>query len=600
MSAFKKKKLPPKVENMTKEEVIYFLKKKRDCEAVAQSIVVTLLENKVSEDTFIQSLRFIAQSHYDDITEERAITKVCGYPLCSKMLSDKLPSQQFMISCKTNQVYDITARKNFCSNVCYKASVFIKEQILPSPLWCRDKKNIPNFQLMSRDTKGIPGEVVDLTLVKKIETDEIKDSGFSSYLDFTEASLSQMDIEGKKVNLESVEVEDQAMEEEEKDKVFDLDGEVAMDVGEPEVSVKPVEKKVDDTKSKKKPLMPSGKILGEIVERKPENRIDPIISAGQKMQDVEDGKNAVIRKDNLVKQVERRKEMFFKPKKVKKEPKPLSAAIVHIEKCLGEWFSLETMLFLFGDVRVKQMVSDKGESIKVYLNNVANGLLYKSTSYDQYQLLCRKLNLLELEDRKFDSKVTSAKELKPLPHYSMLQEESERLDIKVRAFLKGDMEMPIKKEAKINNETITIEDNDEKTTNLPLVDKTAQHALRRKIVLNSLNRVLPDLLQSLGLSSREVSSDVRLLVATFNLQAHNIVFKPAQWSMIVMIFIKLLSIRDGKLKHALEQDRANTHLQLLLMSYQQDGGYLDRFILWLTDIDRLLDTNVLHNSTVPT
>lgn len=583
---------------MTKEEVIYFLKKKRDCEAVAQSVVVTLLENKVTEESFIQSLRFIARSHYDDITEERAITKVCGYPLCCKQLPDKLPSQQFMISCKTNKVYDITARKNFCSNICYKASVFIKEQILPSPLWCRDKNDIPKFELMPRDTKGILGEEVDLTLVKKIETDELKDSGFSSFLDFTEASLSQMDIEGKKVNLESVEVEDQVMEEEEKDIILDLDGEVAMEVVESEISVKPVEKpvekKVEDTKGRKKPLMPSGKILGEIVERKPENRIDPIISAGQKMQDIEDGKNAVIRKENLVKQEERRKEKLVKPKKVKKkEPKPISAAIVHIEKCLGEWFSLETMLFLFGDVRVKQMVSDKGESIKVYLNNVANGLLYKSTSYDQYQLLCRKLNLLELEDRKFDSKVTSAKELKPLPHYSMLQEESERLDIKVRAFLKGDMEMPIKKEAKINNETIAeSEDNDEKATNLPLVDKTAQHALRRKIVLNSLNRVLPDLLQSLGLPSREVSSDVRLLVATFNLQAHNIVFKPAQWSMIVMIFIKLLSIRDVKLKYALEQDRASTHLQLLLMSYEQDGGYLDRFILWLTDIDRLLDSNI--------
>ena len=41
----------------------------------------------------------------------------------------------------SRQVYDITERKNFCSDDCYKKSNFLKSQLATSPLWLREKEN---------------------------------------------------------------------------------------------------------------------------------------------------------------------------------------------------------------------------------------------------------------------------------------------------------------------------------------------------------------------------------------------------------------------------------------------------------------------------
>jgi hypothetical protein len=50
---------------------------------------------------------------------------------------------------------------------------------------------------------------------------------------------------------------------------------------------------------------------------------------------------------------------------------------------------------------------------------------------------------------------------------------------------------------------------------------------------------LPDLLRTFGLSSREISGDVRSLVTTFTLGANNITFKPPEWSLLGLIIIKM-------------------------------------------------------------
>lgn len=58
----------------------------------------------------VLQLPFINQGHYQDIVEERAITKLCGYSLCGKRIPD-MPKKQYFISTKSNRVYDITERK---------------------------------------------------------------------------------------------------------------------------------------------------------------------------------------------------------------------------------------------------------------------------------------------------------------------------------------------------------------------------------------------------------------------------------------------------------------------------------------------------------
>lgn len=577
----KLKKKPKKIEEMTKEQIRQAILKKRECNTKAQQIVESLLERGVTDKYLLQCLPDINQAHFEDIFEERSIIQLCGYPLCQNMLSTKdIPKQKYRISLKTNKVYDITARKNFCSNNCYNAAMYVKKQMLTSPLWFREYEDMPTFHLLNVDTSGGMGEEVDVTLVDPIQITNKK--SFTSINDFAQASLvdvpenaldniaeneeSNNDINTiidtiKNVSIQSTNVQDgdDATSSQPESVNKQENAVLHHEVSQNQITDNPVKKPVPN------PL----NIVGEIIE-KPERKIDPIIT--------EPPVPISIEKEN--------KEL--KKSKVLQKKQPLVTALtIEVEKCLADWFTLDTMLLLFGDEKVREMVADKGECIKEYLNNYAKGIFYSSNAYDQYQALCKKLNMLEFEDRKADSEIFK-RETKPLPDYTMLQEESKKMQLKVKAFFSGETEVP----NTVIEETVQpLVTNEENTTNIPLVDKNSQNALRRRIVCQHLHKVLPDLLRSLGLLSLQISADVRLLVNTFKLKAKNIMFKPIQWTLIAIIFIKLLSLRDKRLEHLLEQQTAYQHMQLLLLSYKQDGGYLDRLISWLTDIDRLLDTN---------
>ncbi|XP_053695941.1 putative RNA polymerase II subunit B1 CTD phosphatase RPAP2 homolog [Sabethes cyaneus] len=139
-------KLPRKARNFSKVQLQLALRKKKECNAKAQSVVEALLEPTDNVEWFLHSLRDINQCHFDDVIQERAIQRICGYPLCKEKLTN-LPNQKYIISLSNKKVYDITERKNFCSGSCYKASSYIKAQMLTSPLWLRDQEDIPKFKL---------------------------------------------------------------------------------------------------------------------------------------------------------------------------------------------------------------------------------------------------------------------------------------------------------------------------------------------------------------------------------------------------------------------------------------------------------------------
>ncbi|XP_039430810.1 putative RNA polymerase II subunit B1 CTD phosphatase RPAP2 homolog [Culex pipiens pallens] len=173
--------LPRKVKNFSKAQLQLALRKKKECNAKALQIVEALLEPVTDVDRFLLMLQDINQCHFEDVIQERAISLNCGYPLCPKQL-DKIPSQKYAISLASKKVFDITERKNFCSGQCYKASNYIKNQMLTSPLWLRDQEDIPEFRLHSSEpevkkpaTSKLPpttgGMVVDLA---GINTDDLK------------------------------------------------------------------------------------------------------------------------------------------------------------------------------------------------------------------------------------------------------------------------------------------------------------------------------------------------------------------------------------------------------------------------------------------
>ncbi|KAK3747833.1 hypothetical protein QZH41_015982, partial [Actinostola sp. cb2023] len=57
-------------------------------EEKAHRIVEQLvLEKNIDENYLLEIGNYITPTHYCDITEERALAKVCGYPLCSNTVS---------------------------------------------------------------------------------------------------------------------------------------------------------------------------------------------------------------------------------------------------------------------------------------------------------------------------------------------------------------------------------------------------------------------------------------------------------------------------------------------------------------------------------
>ncbi|XP_071554256.1 putative RNA polymerase II subunit B1 CTD phosphatase RPAP2 homolog isoform X2 [Temnothorax nylanderi] len=138
---------------MSKAQLQLAVIKKKQCDAKALAIVVQLLESHLDPDWLLQNLGLISKSHMEDVIEERAIVKLCGYVLCSNQLTVVI-RQKYHISTRENKVYNVSKRKNFCSSSCYGAANYLLEQMLESPLWMREKEDIPVFQILPLSSKS--------------------------------------------------------------------------------------------------------------------------------------------------------------------------------------------------------------------------------------------------------------------------------------------------------------------------------------------------------------------------------------------------------------------------------------------------------------
>lgn len=89
---------------------------------------------------------------------------------------------------------------------------------------------------------------------------------------------------------------------------------------------------------------------------------------------------------------------------------------------------------------------------------------------------------------------------KPLPDYSALKREAETMELKIKAFYSGNLELEEKKVTFAEDTKSTDADNsDERQPQIPLVHLHSQRSLRKGIVLNGLNRVLVLYVYSLNL-----------------------------------------------------------------------------------------------------
>ncbi|XP_063238782.1 putative RNA polymerase II subunit B1 CTD phosphatase RPAP2 [Bacillus rossius redtenbacheri] len=504
--------LPRRVEQMSKEVLQATLIKKRECNRRAQLIVEGFLEETVHQDWFLSSLQYISESHFQDAVEERALTKLCGYPLCRGKLPPA-PPQQFRISTRLNKVYDITDRKNFCSNRCCAAAKFLKQQLLSSPLWLRDKEAAPAFILLpaagpsegvgdelefsvekvaaSEREQSCKGPVDEHLVTRSSEPETLAPVAGGVQGNHSECEGRQADAAGRILDAGCDKLQRAGSAErftcEFKDKTSITTGvggsnELAL-VAE---TINSIDQGMIDCKLSKMSGSPSDKSSdsGCLVSKHTGDSRSLDIKCTLKSESMSSRivTDSEILTESAVGEAREGRSKCSRGKKHRgkrdiEEP-GLHSIVLYVEKCMKEWFTMDTLRLLTKE-KSRELLGDAG---------------------------------------------------------------------------------------------------------VPLVDQHAQAALRRRIVLDRLNRVVPDLLAALG-ASCDVSGDLRQLVTTFRLGAHNISFHQPEWNLVGLILMNILSLKNVRLQGQLRSKKVRDSQTMILLSFQLDSGYIDRLLCWLTDVD---------------
>ncbi|XP_017759655.1 PREDICTED: putative RNA polymerase II subunit B1 CTD phosphatase Rpap2 [Eufriesea mexicana] len=602
---------------MSKAQMQLAIIKKKQCDAKALTIIEQLLEPKIDSQWLLYNLRYINRSHMEDVIEERAIIKLCGYVLCNNALTTTI-NQRYHISTKKNKVYDITRRKNFCSSCCYGACNYILEQMLTSPLWLRDKEEIPEFKILktidelNKNTIGDEIYLTDVQMVlnpknidEHIETNEIgKNSKNVSFSKCPEINMYNEYIIKNNENMQRSNIikKPNVCTEFPKDihaEFKDMKNESVNLKNEDTIS----EECLKDNNVKKIPIVGNNILLNNTVIQ--DNKIVNKNAIGlredknQNIKSTEQNnlfelsetehniaitkQNIIISNKDLAHKIKQNKCEDYKHKSSikKKQSNEFYNLAMHIEHNIREWITKDTISLLSGEEDIK------------------NQLLENIVQHDKYLHLCKKLNKLQLEDEKDDHISLTTNSLRPLPHLSTLQEEGKKMELKVRAFYKGSMVIENNK-----NDSEVAEQDNNFTPVLPLTETHAPKMLRRRIFLDKLGRILPDLLCALASNklpqytySSEKSTLIKVLINTFSLSAANVIFKTTEWTLVGLIIIKMLSMIDYELKVLLATKQASMYISMILMSYKLDSNYLDRLVMELinnTDISNIDNAVNIH------
>jgi hypothetical protein len=135
---------------------------KSKCLEIVESL---LTEESIAEKEFIEKCEFLTKNYYNDIITERSLIDLCGYGLCQNKLSFTQSgfksSQKYRISIKYNKVFEITERKMFCSNLCFKSSNYLREQLNEEPIYWTNDSSFKNKIHLFKESVGQLGyEVV--------------------------------------------------------------------------------------------------------------------------------------------------------------------------------------------------------------------------------------------------------------------------------------------------------------------------------------------------------------------------------------------------------------------------------------------------------
>ncbi|KAM3915455.1 putative RNA polymerase II subunit B1 CTD phosphatase RPAP2 [Leptodactylus fuscus] len=499
------------------------IRKKIESEKRALQIVERLLENNIKEDFLMDCARFISPSHYKDVVEERSIIKICGYPICNTKL-ENVPKQKYKISTKTNKVYDITERKCFCSNYCYRASKYYEVQIPKTPLWGREEERPPEIKLLLEGKSGRSGEEIHLT-ERRVTVSEIEKPRLT-----TEGSANS-DEEGEH---EQAFVSSVIPVPEQNHK----DSELLQDSGNVTQ-----EEKTPDMVDKDQNLADVTARLSHCGLKDHEKTSDPQeetaaqdVGHMSKMAGSSEVVTGVTRRAVSKTGAEHLRKLLSKSKKATQEanvsPVVVKSSMLQIlTRTLNEWKSEDTLRYLFGTDYVIEHKEDL--------------LVIKEQDLDEDDL---DLDNDDLEDSSASSTTLNEslpfknenRVSKPLPNYAKLRKETEILDVRVREFFKGNYVLPEEVEQKENKHKEEPQETTSWAPPLPLVDSCSQQQIRKRIVMEKLKKVLPAILIPLQISYSDVSKELHDLVKTFRFTNTNIIHTVPEWSIIAIVLLSVL------------------------------------------------------------
>ncbi|KFU96429.1 Putative RNA polymerase II subunit B1 CTD phosphatase RPAP2, partial [Chaetura pelagica] len=519
------------------------MRKKIEFEKKALHIVEQLLEENITEEFLLNSGKCITPSHYKDIVDERSIIKLCGYPLCQNKL-ENVPKQKYRISTKTNRVYDITERKCFCSNFCYKASKYFEAQISRSPVWMREEEKPPDIELLKEGQSGQSGEEVKLC-DEAIKASDIENPSISSNphesVSHDTASDSSSDTEQEFVS--SVLPGSQSgsaslarqlhrssiLKKKQAQKVYS--NSKTEDSGVVEATEQLSNCKLDAQEE-----MYACSVDNKITVMPSKNTTLEKSSASENYENTCSGSQIVFL--GVSKRGAEHLKRTLANSKEQKDPANSKGSLLEVLKqTFLEWRTEETLKFLYGTDYTScssECVSSANQENEELdeddldaaddLNTVAGGESENSLNYSL----------------PFTS---PGGVVKPVPSYEKLKKETEFLELRVKEFYRGKCILAEEAVTHAQAEEHPSKDKDDQQEdlNFPLVDSNAQMQIRKRIVLEKLSKALPAVLGPLQIAPGDVYTELKNLIKTFRLTNRNIIHKMPEWTLIAIVLLSVLS-----------------------------------------------------------
>ncbi|XP_077394161.1 putative RNA polymerase II subunit B1 CTD phosphatase rpap2 isoform X2 [Festucalex cinctus] len=557
-----------------REAIRETLRERLELEKRALQVVKRLLEDSVSDDFLLDCAKFITSANYKDAVEERFITKLCGYPLCSNKLG-KIPKQQYKISTKTNKVYDITERKSFCSNFCYKASKEFELQISKTPLWLRQDERPPEIKLRKKGDTGSSGEEVCLT-VKCLQEEDIEQPLNTQNEEhqercFTSSHSDSSDDEREQDFISSVVSREhrprvhwgeRPKRKNEGEGVGQTEGEKRKVVSRRRQQKQKAEKEgkmrrdgSSSCETSHEELREEAKVE-EVVEQlnscSLHTSTSPITESTHKRetssphdQDLAEV-NADSRSSLSIIQVGMSKRGATGLRGLLKNNAPGAKhnligqnLLDSLRATLNEWLTDESLKFLHGT----------------------------ECAHGSRSVYVEKIEEEELDEDDLEDDVTEGNEggewssaTVTVPDYEALKRETQQMVLKVREFYKGTWIVPEEAETMNGKEDQSTSD----SPALPLVDSKSQHLIQKRITVEKLASCLRNIVGPLSLTLSDITSDLNNLVRTFRFTNTNIIHKPPEWTLIAIVLLHLLSSVSPVVAEALKTPSSVSYVNTLM------------------------------------